>query len=128
MESIRQTQKKYCSTAIAVATFAGLLFILAGLKPVGKALILGTIFSIVNFILIGETIPQKIGKSKGKNIFLSLVSILFRYLVLAVPIILAIKFEQFNLFSAIAGIFMVQLVILADHALTIIWPTREKQL
>lgn len=128
MESIRQTQKKYCSTAIAVAIVAGLLFILANQSPVGKGLILGTVFSIVNFILIGETIPQKIGKSKNKNIFLSLVSILFRYLVLAVPIILAIKFEQFNLFSAIAGIFMVQLVILVDHALTIIWPTREKQL
>ena len=128
MESIRQTQKKYCSTAIAVAILAGLLFILANQSPVGKGLILGTVFSIVNLILIGETIPQKIGKSKNKNIFLSLVSILFRYLILAVPIILAIKFEQFNLFSAIAGIFMVQLVILADHALTIIWPTREKQL
>jgi hypothetical protein len=128
MESIRQTQKKYCSTAITVAIVAGLLFILANLSPVGKGLILGTVFSIVNFILIGETIPQKIGKSKNKNIFLSLVSILFRYIILAVPIILAIKFEQFNLFSAIVGIFMVQLVIIADHALNIISPTREKQL
>ncbi|MES0445885.1 MAG: ATP synthase subunit I [Desulfobacterales bacterium] len=107
-----------------MAIVAGLLFILANQSPVGKGLILGTVFSIVNFILIGETIPQKIGKSKNKNIFLSLVSILFRYLILAVPIILAIKFEQFNLFSAIAGIFMVQLVILADHAITIISPTR----
>jgi len=47
---------------------------------------------------------------------------------LAVPIILAIKFEQFNLFSAIAGIFMIQLVILVDHVITIISPSREKQL
>jgi CBS domain containing-hemolysin-like protein len=128
MESIRQTQKKYCSTAIAVAIVAGLLFILANQSPVGKGLILGTVFSIVNFILIGETIPQKIGKSKNKNIFLSLVSILLRYLILAVPIILAIRFEQFNLFSAIAGIFMIQFVILVDHVITIISPSREKQL
>lgn len=128
MESIRQTQKRYCSAAITVAIFAGLFLILVGQSAIGKGLILGTVFSIVNFILMGETIPQKIGKSKGKNIFLSLVSIWFRYLILAVPIILAIKFEHFNMFAAITGIFMVQLAILADHALTIISPAREKQL
>ncbi len=127
MESIRQTQKKYCSTAIAFAIFTGLFFIMAGQSPIGKGLILGTFFSIVNFILIGETIPHKIGKSKGKTFLISLGSIFSRYLILAVPIIMAIKLEQFNLFSTIAGIFMIQFVILADHALNIILSTRRKQ-
>jgi hypothetical protein len=127
MESIRQTQKKYCSTAIAVATFAGLLFILAGLKPVGKALILGTIFSILNFILIGETLPLRMGKSKGKTFFIALGSIYFRYIILAIPLIMAIKLEQFNLFAVIFGIFTVQLVILADHFFNYIFLARRKE-
>lgn len=127
METIRQIQKKYCTRAITAAIFAGLLFILAGQKPIGKALILGTVFSIVNFILMGETLPFRIGKSKGKTFIISLGSIYFRYVILAVPLIMAVKLEQFNLFSAIVGIFMVQLVILADHALAIIFSTREKQ-
>jgi hypothetical protein len=67
MESIRQTQKKYCSRAIMAAIFAGLVFILAGQEPVGKGLILGTIFSIINFIVMGEMLPMKIGKSKNKT-------------------------------------------------------------
>ena len=127
METIRQIQKKYCTGAITAAIFAGLLFILAGQKPIGKALILGTVFSIVNFILMGETLPFRIGKSKGKTFMLALSSIYFRYIILAIPLIMSIKFEQLNLFATIVGIFMVQIVILADHALKIIFSTREKQ-
>ena len=121
MESIRQTQKKYCSTAIMVAIFAGLFFIAGDQSAVGKGLILGTVFSIVNFILIGEMIPHKIGKTKGKTFGLSLGSIFFRYFLMAVPIIMAVKLDQFHLVSVIAGIFMVQLMILGDHALNIVF-------
>jgi len=127
MEQIRQTQKKYCSAAIAVAIFAGLLFILAGQKPIGKALILGTVFSIVNFILIGETLPLRIGKTKGKTFFISLGSIYFRYIILAIPLIMAIKLEQFNLFAVIFGIFLIQIVIMADHFYNYISSARKKQ-
>ncbi len=128
MEAVRQTQKKYCSTAIAVAIFVGLIFILIGLKPIGKALVLGSVFSIVNFILMGETLPLRIGKSKGKTFLLALGSIYFRFAILAIPLILAIKFEQFDLFAVIVGIFLVQLVILADHFAQYISSTRRKQI
>ena len=126
MESIRQTQKKYCSAAIVVAIFTGLLFILADQKPIGKALILGTVFSIINFILMGETLPFRIGKSKNKTFFISLGSIYFRYIILAVPLIMAIKLEQFHLFAVIIGIFLVQLVIIADHLFNYISSARRK--
>lgn len=115
METIRQIQKKYCSRAITAAIFAGLFLILAGQKPMGKGLILGTFFSILNFILMGETLPLRMGKSKGKTFMLALGSIYFRYIILAIPLIMAIKFEQLNLFAAIFGIFLIQIVILADH-------------
>jgi len=117
MEEIRQTQKKYCSRAMTLAIFVGFAFILAGFKPIGKGLILGTVFSILNFILMGETLPMRFGKSKGRTFFVSLGSIAVRYFVLAIPVVIAIKFEQFNFFAAIAGIFMVQFVLLADHML-----------
>ena len=127
MESIRETQKKYCSGAIIAAIFIGLVFILAGQKPIGKGLILGTIFSIINFIIMGETLPLRIGKSKNKTFFLSLGSIFFRYILLAVPLIIAVKFEQYNFISVIFGIFMIQLFILANHFISLITATRKKQ-
>jgi len=127
MESLRLTQKKYCSRAITAAIFAGLFFIMAGQKPVGKGLILGTVFSIVNFIIMGQMIPLRIGNTKNKTFFLSLVSIVLRYILLAVPLIIAVKFDQYNFIAVVLGIFMVQFFILADHLVSLIISARRKR-
>lgn len=126
MEAVKQTQKKYGSRAVWIAIIIGLCFFLAGQKSVGKGLILGTIFSVANFILIGQTLPLRIGRSKRKTFFLSLGSIFFRYALMALPILVAVKFEQFNLVAAIVGLFMIQFVILADHLVKLISSIRNK--
>ncbi len=128
MESVKDTQKKYGSLAVTAAIFIGLVMILAGYKPVGKGLILGTLFSVINFVLMGETLPVKMGKSKRKAFFFSLGSILFRYLLMAIPLLLAIKMQQFNLIASICGLFMVQLMILADHLVVSIFSGHNKQI
>lgn len=115
MEPVKQAQKKYGSHAMVVAIVAGFIFILAGHKPVGKGLVLGTIFSVINFILIGHSLPSRLSQSKRKAVVLSLGSIIFRFALLALPLILAVKYKQFNLPATIGGIFMIQLVILADY-------------
>lgn len=128
MESVKDTQKKYGSLAVTAAIFIGLVMILAGHKPVGKGLILGSLFSVVNFVLMGETLPIKMGKSKQKAFFFSLGSILFRYLLMAIPLFLAIKMEQFSLIASICGLFMVQLMILADQFIVSIFSGYNKQI
>jgi len=127
MEPIRQTQKKYCSLAISLAIFAGVSFFLFGLKPVGKGLIFGTIFSILNFILMGESLPMKIGLSKKKTFAISFGSIFFRYGLMATPIIAAIKLERFNLAATVCGLLMVQLVILTDEIIRLIFNSTQKK-
>lgn len=126
MESIRSTQKKYGSRALAIAVIVGFGTVLIGQNSLGKGLILGTLFSVVNFILMGETLPLKLGRSSRSTFFISLFSMLLRYLLLAVPLIVAVKYEQFNILSAIIGIFMVQVVIVADHLGIQIPVTRKK--
>lgn len=128
MESVKDTQKKYGSLAVTAAIFIGLVMILAGYKPVGKGLILGSLFSVINFVLMGETLPIKMGKSRRTAIFWSLGSILFRYLLMAIPLFLAIKMEQFSLIASICGLFMVQLMILADHLVVSIFSGHNKQI
>jgi len=127
MESVKETQKKYCSRAMFAAIFAGAFFILAGYKPIGRGLIVGTFFSIINFILIGETLPGRIINKKIKAIFLSLGSIVVRYILLSVPIVIAIKFESYNLFSVIVGIFMVQLRIIVERFYVLLSSTLKKR-
>jgi asparagine N-glycosylation enzyme membrane subunit Stt3 len=125
MEQIRQTQKKYCSLAIIIAIIAGFCFILAGYRSIGKGLVFGTLFSIFNFILIGETLPMRINKTRNMTLLLAFGSIFFRYGLMAIPLVLAIKLDQFNLFAAIAGLFLVQAVILGDHLQHLLLPARE---
>ena len=127
MDSVKETQKKYCSLAMMAAILIGLVMILAGQKPVGKGLILGTIFSVVNFVLMGETLPVRMGRTRQKAFFFSLGSIVLRYLLMAIPLFLAIKTDQFNLVASICGLFMVQLMILADHFIASIFSGYKKQ-
>jgi hypothetical protein len=126
MESIRRTQKKYGSRALAIAVIIGFGTVLIGQNSLGKGLVLGTLFSVVNFILMGETLPLKLGRSSKTTFFISLFSMLLRYLLLAVPLIIAVKYEQFHILSAIIGVFMVQVVIVADHLGIQIPVTRKK--
>ena len=127
MESVKQTQKKYGSRAMWTAIIIGICFFLAGQKPVGKGLVLGAVFSVANFILIAKALPLRIGRSKRKTFFLSLGSIFFRYALMALPIVMAVKFDQFDLVAAVIGLFMIQLVILADHFLKLIISIRNKE-
>ena len=126
--SIREAQKKYCSRAMAIAIFSGLAFIMAGQKSIGKGLILGTLFSVLNFILMGEMLPFKVSASRTRASAFSLIFILFRYGLMAIPLILALKLKQFNLPAAVAGIFLVQIIILGESVINFILPSRRNQL
>ncbi|WP_373497832.1 ATP synthase subunit I [Desulfococcus sp.] len=126
MNSIRQTQKKYCSRALITAIIIGFVLILAAQKPIAKGLIIGTFASILNFILIGETLPGRIRQSSKKKTFIfSLGSIFLRFALMAVPLVVAIRSEDYNLFAVAAGLFMVQVMILVDHISSLTFSTRQ---
>jgi hypothetical protein len=112
MNEVRQAQKEYCSQAMMLAIGAALIFLFAGAKPISKGLILGTLFSILNFVLIAQSLPSHLEKERGKTFFVCLGSVWLRYAVLAVPLIVAAKSESFNFIAAAVGILMVQVVIL----------------
>ncbi|MFO8049837.1 MAG: ATP synthase subunit I [Desulfosudaceae bacterium] len=113
---LRQMRKKFCTTALLVALGAGSGLMLAGFVPLGKGLIFGTLFSIINFTLLARSLPARIGKDKRKTFLTALGSKLFRFLILAVPMITAIRSDTYHLATTVVGIFMVQAVILANYS------------
>ena len=125
MNEVRQIQKQYCSQAMLLAIGAALIFLAAGAKPISKGLVLGTLFSILNFILIAQGLPFHLNKGRSKTVLICLGSIWLRYALLAVPLVMAIKLEMFNFFAAAVGIFMVQLVILGHHLGGMLLPLRQ---
>ena len=89
--------------------------ILFGYKPIGKGLVLGSIFSIINFVLMGRALPIRLTENRKKNVLVSLGSIWFRYVIMAIPLVIAFYSESLDFFAAAAGLFMIQFIILAHH-------------
>jgi hypothetical protein len=115
MNEVRHIQKNYCSQAMLFAISVAAIFLIIGAKPISKGLILGTLFSIINFILMAQGLPLQLNKPRGKTFLTCLGSIWMRYILLALPLIIAAKLQIFDFFATAAGILMVQFVIIAHH-------------
>ncbi len=111
---VRALQKTLGTRAMAVALVAAGICIAAGARPVGKGLLLGTLFSILNFVLMGATLPMRLQATRRRAFWGALGGLLPRYLLLAVPVILALKLDQLDLWATVGGLFMVQAVILLE--------------
>lgn len=114
MHPVKQVQKKFGSRALAAAVIAALVFVLTGHKPIAKGLILGTLFSILNFVILGEIIPLQLAKVRRRLYAVLAGSLALRLGLLAVPLVLAIKTAWLDVAAVAAGLFMVQLMILTD--------------
>lgn len=117
LSAIRKTRQRYCTIALVMAVIAGAVLMLLGYPALGKGLILGALFSVLNFFLMALALPMRLGKGRGKTLFFSMVSIYLRYALLAIPLIWAFKQDVFAFSSAAAGLFMVQFAIMGDHLL-----------
>ncbi|MBN2034973.1 MAG: hypothetical protein JW836_17035 [Deltaproteobacteria bacterium] len=112
---VQELQKRICSWAIGGALVLAALFLIMGQKPVAKGLVLGTCFSIINFVLLGKSIPMLLGQSRRKASVIGLGCVLARYGILAIPIVIGLKLASFDFVAAIIGVFAVQVMILLDH-------------
>jgi ATP synthase protein I len=115
MEAVSDIRNRYGSAALAVAVVVGILLVLLGYKPVAKGFVLGTLFSILNFVLIAEFLPRTLGRTQRQTFLFSLLSIAFRFSLLAVPLILSLRSEAFSVTGVVPGLLMVQGTIFADH-------------
>ncbi|RJP41668.1 MAG: ATP synthase subunit I [Desulfobacteraceae bacterium] len=116
METVKQLQKKYGSMAMFIAIVLALALIMLGYKEMAKGLMLGSIFSVVNFVLMGESLQSRLG-NPGRSGTMSFFSLMLaRFGLMAVPLVVSIRYDQYHIVATIAGLFMVQAVILTDAA------------
>ncbi len=115
MEAVRSMQKKLCSQAMLAAIAGALILILFGEKAVGKGLVLGTLFSALNFVLMGQFFHHTMSSSRTRASAAAFGSIFFRFALMAVPLIISIRLDSIHIIGVVIGIFMVQLTILFNH-------------
>ena len=117
MEEIKRLQKKYCSQAMMMSILVAVAFIFLGHKAIGKGLVLASIFSVINFSLMARFSPLTLRKSQTRARAIALFSIILRYAILSIPLIISIKTNSLNFIAVAIGLFSVQLVIIFDQVI-----------
>lgn len=113
--TIHDTPKRYGTQAMTLAIAASLVFLICGQKAICRGLILGALFSTINFVLMAHTLQSKIRGERKSAALAALGNILFRFMFMAIPLYVAITLPRFDLVATIVGLFMIQSVILFDH-------------
>lgn len=116
-DEVGQLQKRVCRRAMVFSIMAAVVLLFLGQKAIAKGLVLGTVFSVINFILLGKSLPRVLDRSRKGSTMMGLLSILTRYVLLAVPMIIAVKSASFDFIAVVVGIFSVQIMVMLDHFL-----------
>jgi hypothetical protein len=86
-----------------------------GFAPLGKGLVAGALFSVLNFWLMAKALHSRLGHGRAKTVILSIASIYGRLAVMALPLILAAKLPQLAVSTVAIGLFAVPLIIFGEH-------------
>jgi len=107
----KELRERLCSITLFMGALVSVSALSLGSVSVAKGFMLGTCFSVINFILLSASMPFSLGKDRKTASAVYFGSIFIRYGILAIPIAIAIKSEQFDLVSTICGIFSIQIVL-----------------
>lgn len=112
---VKQVRNRICYWTMLSGICLALFFMLINEKAIAKGFLLGACFSCINFLILGRFIVMAIGRSHPRAGLIAFTSMLTRYIILAIPLIVAIKSDSFNLIASIIGIFSVQIVTLVYY-------------
>jgi phage shock protein PspC (stress-responsive transcriptional regulator) len=116
--SMWDVQKRYIRLALILAVMLGGPLMAMGQRSLGKGIILGTLFAVVNFILMALALPMRLRYVRKKALLFALSSIYVRLALMALPLIWALKHDSVALATTAAGLFMIQIAIFGDHLWT----------
>lgn len=109
--------KYYASRAMILGIVVSVGAILLGYKPFGKSFMLGALCSSVNIVLMNLLYSNLLFKTKKSASFMAFLSVLVRFGVLAIPIILSLTNKNYNLIGSALGILAVQMVIFWENVI-----------
>jgi hypothetical protein len=114
-QSWHHMQQRYCAMVLIVAAVTAGALIFMGYLSLGKGLVLGAVFSTLNFTAMAIMLPMQFNPQRRKGTLVSLGSILLRYSLMAIPLIIALRSPRIALSTVIIGLFGIQISILGDH-------------
>ncbi len=115
IEKYWKYQRRISKRAFGSAVICGLIIFVLGYKAVARGLILGGLFSVLNFSIMAYILPYQVGYQRRKATMVACASLFGRLLLLAVPIGVGFYSERFNMVATIVGLFTIPLFLLIDR-------------
>ncbi len=115
MRRIPEIRKRYSLFALLLFFAVSSVCLGLGLEEAAKGLALGALFSVLNFFIMAELLPLQIGKGKRARIILNMGTLIGRYFILAIPLVISLKSGNINFAAVMVGIFAIQISILLDN-------------
>ena len=125
METSNELQKKYGAAVMVIAIAAWIVFYFCNMRPIGSGFLLGSLASIINFVLMGVALARRLGLGlTGRKLTINIYASLgIRFLIMAGIFYLGAKNPgNFNIFAIIVGFFMIQITILAHYLKMALFP------
>ena len=101
-------QKALIRKALLLSLAVALIFLALNLKSAAKGIALGAIFGVVEFKILALRLQRGLVRKGKTRYYFGLFS---RFLLLAIPLIIAIKVPSINFAATVGGIFAVKAAI-----------------
>ena len=94
---------------LITAGLVGGICLLLGYEAAAKGFVLGSVFSLFNFLIMFRHAPNLLGKDRKAATASSGLNLVIRLALLAVPIYIGIRWSEFDLIWTLIGVFNLQI-------------------
>ena len=108
MDDYGTLQKALIKKALLISLAVACIFLALNLKSAAKGIALGGLFSVVEFKLMARRLERRFARQGRSRDFFGLFG---RFLLLSVPLVIAIKLPSVNFAATVGGIFAVKAAI-----------------
>ena len=108
MDDYGTLQKALIKKALLLSLAVACVFLALNLKSAAKGIALGGLFSVVEFKLMARRLERRFARQGKSRDFFGLFG---RFLLLSVPLVIAIKLPTINVAATVGGIFAVKAAI-----------------
>ena len=104
--------------AFTGSVVVGLILFVLGLDTLARGLVLGSLFSVINFALMAHFLPKQISPSSKRSSMFAFFSLFIRLGLLAVPMAVALRSDSFHWAAVAVGLFIVPMAIFLEQFIT----------
>ena len=101
-------QRTLIKKALFFALAAACICLALNQKSAAKGIALGSIFSVADFKLMALLLPRRLVGQSRSSVFFGLVC---RFVLLSIPLILAIKLPSFNFAATVVGLLLMKVAV-----------------